>query len=114
MTFPGSTTNVHKLCSKVQETWRILCIVLSCALIYTGQKKHWMFGTGVEIGWFHPSLSQINWSTISQKTTTTTKKFPKMCSPSLKGTGVVGGLLNTSIVYSITIFSIEKHSAIYS
>ena len=69
-----------------------------------------MFGTKVEIGWFYPSLSQVKWSTISQKTTTTTtKNISQMCSPSFKCAGVVGGL---QVVYSITIFSIEKHSAV--
>ena len=68
-----------------------------------------MFGTKVEIEWFYPSLSQVKWSTISQKTTTTTtKNISQMCS-SFKCAGVVGGL---QVVYSITIFSIEKHSAV--
>ena len=71
--------------------------VLFYALIYTGQQNNWMFGTEVEIGWFYPSLSQVKWSTISQKTTTTTtKNISQMCSPSFKCAGVVGGLLNTS------------------
>ena len=88
-----------------------LCIVLFYALIYTAQKNNWMFGTEVEKGWFYPSLSQVKWSTISQKTTTTTKNISQMCSPSFKCAGVVCGL---RVVYSITIFSIDKHSAVYT
>ena len=100
MPFPRSTINVHKLCSKVQETWSIH--VLFYALIYTSQKKHWMIecsAPAVQDGSIYHLVSQLVNNQLvknNNNNNNNNNKILQMWSPSLKCAELVGGLLNTS------------------
>ena len=116
MPFPRSTINVHKLCKRLGAFH-----VLFYTLIYTGQKKHWMFNLSVVDllciqvqrgrNWMVLSITQlVNQSTISwsKNNNNNNKNVPQMCS-SLKW----GSKWSTEQLQFI-IYCIDKQPAIYS